>query len=97
MIKIIIENYYYWQKSYGKSYWLSEVINTETGKSIRIDTPHSSNTYGVVMDAGYNWDEIHVCPDIQVSHRTYKAQLRVVDIHNSCKDQEVIEAIKQLK
>ncbi len=59
MIKIIIENYVTRTDSNGNRYWKSKIINCRTNNMLIIDTPHSSNTYGMVRSAGYEWDNIH--------------------------------------
>ena len=93
MIKIIIQNFVTKTDTSGNRYWKSNITNTRTGKSLTFETPHSSNTYGIVRNAGYEWDEIlevAACDDMRAKNFKW---IKTADVY---KDTDIIKAIKQL-
>lgn len=96
MIRFIIEHLSSRRDVNGNCYWISIVISTKTSGRIMFTTPHYSNTESLLRNA-MEWSEMHSATTIDIPIRQFNEYRKNVDMHNSCKDPEVLKAVLALE
>ena len=96
-IRFILQSFYSKRDINGNCYWMSHVTSTKTGNTLKFSTPHSSNARGQIKDLGVEWEEIHEAQDTEMAIRDFNRMEKFIDMHDSCKDPEVREAILALE
>lgn len=94
-IRYLVHNVNSKRDIYGNCYWTSEVTATNTGKSLSFNTPHESNTNGM-MRTFLDWEAFKVTSE-EVPIREFDRRGKFIMLNNSCKDEAILQAIKDLE
>ena len=95
-IKAICHHYWSHRDIYGNNYWFTKVTSAKTGKSFTFDTPHSSNSNGLLFGLGLDWPSVHGTEQGLPIREFNRLKKNLVEAHNSCKDQKISDKLAEL-
>ncbi len=94
-ILLTLHHVYSRRDIYGNVYWITYATSTVSGRTLSFNTPSDSNSMGMANEALGGFGRYH-STDQQVPIREWERQRRRVDMHNSCMDDDILEALRKL-
>jgi len=95
-IRAIAHHYASFRDINGNIYWFSRITNTANGKSFTFSTPHKSNTESFLFKLELEWGDIYTVEQWESIRSFNRMQKNMVEAHNSCKDQKIMDALSEL-